>query len=127
MVQPETRSLYSHLNTIHRITGAACKTLIESFGWYQLHHFSQLCIPNQKVAQIRGLPVYKGLRCNICPYTAGPSWFTTSSDKIRDYISSHKIGIMLMRAEELRKFESCYMQTFCSAKGRIKYFEIDPF
>jgi hypothetical protein len=63
MVQPGTRSLYSHLNTIHQITGAACKTLIERFSQYELCRFSQLCIPNQKVAQIQGLPVYKGFRC----------------------------------------------------------------
>ncbi|KAJ0133643.1 scyllo-inositol 2-dehydrogenase (NADP(+)) IolU [Fusarium oxysporum f. sp. albedinis] len=119
-------SRYTHLNTIHRITGTSCKTLIERFSQHELRPFSQLCIPNQKVTQIRGLPIYKRFRCNVCPYTAGPSRFTTSSDKIRDHISSHKLGMTPMRAEQLQKFEYCYVQTFSSAKGRIKYFEVEP-
>ncbi|KAJ4032987.1 hypothetical protein NW756_014038 [Fusarium oxysporum] len=40
MVQPETKSLYSHLNTIHRITGAACYISMDSFNFAESGRFA---------------------------------------------------------------------------------------
>ncbi|KAL6405821.1 hypothetical protein AUP68_10960 [Ilyonectria robusta] len=85
-----------------------------------------LPVPRGKILQIPGLTVYKGWRCNICPEVFESSHFTVSADKIRDHIVVHNSGLMPIAAEQLQKFQPCYLQTFSSAKGRIKYFEIEP-
>ena len=126
MVQPETKSFYSHLNSIHRITGTACEALMDRFSAYELCPFSELAVPKEKVPRIAGLPIHRGFRCNICPQTPESSYFTVSSKKIREHMSVHKLGIMPMRAEQQKKFQPCYIQTFSSAKGRIRYFEVEP-
>lgn len=124
MIQPGAKSFYSHLNSIHRITGLACKTLMERFRTHQLCPFRILPVPKGKILQIPGLTVYKGWRCNICPAVSESSHFTVSADKIRDHMVIHDLGIAPMEAEQLQKFRRCYLQTFSSAKGKIKYFEI---
>jgi hypothetical protein len=126
MVQPETKSFYSHLNSIHRITGTACKALMDRFSAYELCALSELDVPKEKVTRIAGLPIHRGFRCNICPQSPGSSYFTISSNKIRDHISKHKLGMVPMRAEQQEKFQPCYIQTFSSAKERIRYFEVEP-
>jgi hypothetical protein len=126
MIQPGAKSFYSHLNSVHRITGSACKALLERFQTYELCPFDKLHIPTESVAQIPGLTVFKGFRCNICPETPGLSYFTISGNRIRDHLTIHNMDIAPILAEQLQKFQSCYLQTFSSAKGKIKYFEIQP-
>ncbi|KAH6974033.1 hypothetical protein EDB80DRAFT_831381 [Ilyonectria destructans] len=125
MVQPGTKSFYRHLNSIHRITGTACKTLMDRFNSYTLCPSSELAVPTKRVPRIAGLPIHKGFRCNICPQTPGSSYFTVSSDKIRDHMPMHKLGMVPMIAEQQAKFQRCHVQTFSSAKGRIQYFEVE--
>lgn len=126
MIQPGAKSFYSHLNSIHRITGLACKAFMERFQTYELCPFELLPLPEGKILQIPGLTVYEGWRCNVCLEVSRSSHFTVSVDKIRDHLAVHKLGLTPMTAEELQKFQPCYLQTFSSAKGRIKYFEIEP-
>lgn len=99
---------------------------MERFQTYELCTFGMLPVPRGKILQIPGLTVYKGWRCNICPEVFESSHFTVSADKIRDHIVVHNSGLMPIAAEQLQKFQPCYLQTFSSAKGRIKYFEIEP-
>ncbi|CZS75075.1 unnamed protein product [Fusarium graminearum] len=126
MIQPGAKSFYSHLNSVHCITGSACKALLERFQTYELCPFDKLHIPTESVAQIPGLTVFKGFRCNICPETPRLSYFTISGNKIRDHLAVHNMDIAPILAEHLQRFQSCYLQTFSSAKGKIKYFEIQP-
>jgi hypothetical protein len=125
MIQPGVKSFYSHLNSVHRITGPACKTLIGRFQTYKLCSFDKLRIPMRSVPRIKGLTVLKGFRCNICLETPGLSHFTISGNKIRDHLTIHDLDIAPILAQRLYKFQSCYLQTFSSAKGKIKYFEIE--
>ncbi|KAF4463327.1 hypothetical protein FALBO_9851, partial [Fusarium albosuccineum] len=64
MIQPGAKSFYSHLNSIHRITGLACKAFMERFQTYELCPFELLPLPEEKILQIPGLTVYEGWRCN---------------------------------------------------------------
>jgi hypothetical protein len=126
IVQPGAKSFYAHLNNIHRITGAACKALIDRFGSYNLRPFNELTVPHEKVPQITGLPVHRGFRCNECPDQSGSLYFTINPNKIRQHMPIHNMGITPIRALELGRFQQCYLQTFSSAKGRIQYFEVEP-
>lgn len=76
IIQPEAKSFYSYLNSIHRITGLACKILMESFRAYKLCPFEKLAVPKEKILQIAGLPIHGGFRCNICPQISESSYFT---------------------------------------------------
>ncbi|KAI3567779.1 hypothetical protein IWW34DRAFT_859673 [Fusarium oxysporum f. sp. albedinis] len=125
MIQPGAKSFYGHLNYMHRITGSACKALMERFQTYDLCPFDELCIPAGIVPQIPGLTVFKGFRCNVCLEASESSHFTISGNKIRDHLTIHDLDIAPILAEQLQRFQSCYLQTFSSAKGKIKYFEIE--
>ncbi|KAK2684445.1 hypothetical protein QWA68_016996 [Fusarium oxysporum] len=125
MIQPGAKSFYGHLNSMHRITGSACKALMERFQTYDLCPFDELCIPTGIVPQIPGLTVFKGFRCNICLEASESSHFTISGNKIRDHLTIHDLDIAPILAEQQQRFQSCYLQTFSSAKGKIKYFEIE--
>ncbi|EXL65654.1 hypothetical protein FOPG_18126 [Fusarium oxysporum f. sp. conglutinans race 2 54008] len=125
MIQPGQKSFYSHLNKLHRITGLACKALMEQFSTYKLCSFQELAVPRQKVRPVPGLAIHTAFKCNVCVKTSGKPYFTLSSDKVRDHMIIHQLGISPMAAEELRMFQTCRVQTFSAAKGRIQYFEIE--
>jgi hypothetical protein len=125
MIQPGQRSFYSHLNKLHRITGLACKSLIERFSAFKLCSVQELAIPREKVRPVHGLAIHTAFKCNICVKTSGVPYFTLSSDKVRDHMIIHRLGISPMTAEGLGMFETCRVQTFSSAKGKIRYFEIE--
>jgi hypothetical protein len=125
MIQPGQKSFYSHLNKLHRITGLACKTLMERFNTYALFSFQELATPREKVRPVPGLAIHTAFKCNVCVETSGMPHFTLSSDKVRDHMIIHKLGISPMAAEQLGMFQTCRVQTFSSAKGKIRWFEIE--
>ncbi|EXM13432.1 hypothetical protein FOTG_18113 [Fusarium oxysporum f. sp. vasinfectum 25433] len=125
MVQPGQGAFYRHLNNTHRITGLACKALIKRFNTYELCPFKKLVIPREKISPIPGLAVHTAFKCNVCVKVFGTPHFTSSSNKIRDHLIIHKLGISPMSAEELGMFQTCRVQTFSSARDKIRYFEIE--
>lgn len=125
MIQPGQKSFYNHLNKLHRITGLACKTLMERFSTFKLCSVQELAIPREKVRPVPGLAIHTAFKCNICVKTSGLPYFTLSSNKIRGHMIVHQLGISPMAAEELGMFEACRVQTFSSARGKIRYFEIE--
>ncbi|ENH73681.1 hypothetical protein Focb16_v005400 [Fusarium oxysporum f. sp. cubense] len=125
MIQPGQKSFYSHLNKLHRITGLTCKALMERFSTYKLCSFQELAIPREKVRPVPGLAIHPAFKCNVCVKTSGKPYFTLSSDKVRDHMIIHQLGVSPMAAEELGMFQTCCVQTFSSAKGKIRYFEIE--
>ncbi|KAH7194982.1 hypothetical protein DER44DRAFT_815616 [Fusarium oxysporum] len=82
MIQPGAKSFYGHGNSMHRITGSACKALMERFQTYDLCPFDELRIPTGIVPQIPGLTVFKGFR-----------------NKIRDHLTIHDLDIAPILAE----------------------------
>ncbi|KAH6975566.1 telomere-associated recQ-like helicase [Ilyonectria destructans] len=115
MIQPGVKSFYSHLNSIHRITGLACKALIERFQTYELCPFGMLSVPKGKILQIPGLTVYRGWRCNICPERI---------DKMHDHMPTHKKKAS-QHNSNTPLWTACRLQTYFTAKGRIDYFVIE--
>ncbi|KAH7231095.1 hypothetical protein BKA59DRAFT_497663 [Fusarium tricinctum] len=125
MVQPGQSAFYRHLNNTHRIKGLACKALIKRFNAYELCPFKKLVIPREKISPVPGLAVHTAFKCNVCVKVFGTPHFTSSLNKIRDHLIIHKLGISPMTAEELGMFQSCRVQTFSSARDKIRYFEVE--
>jgi hypothetical protein len=125
IIQPEPTAWYRHLNSIHRITGPLCKTLLERFATYDLCPLKELPVPAEKIAPIPGLKIQESFRCNICPGPLGPSHFTTHKPDMDKHLAKHKLGIKPRRAWETGKYSMCLVQTFSLAKGRIRYFEVE--
>jgi hypothetical protein len=124
IIQPEPTAWYRHLNSVHRVTGPLCKTLLERFATYDLCPFRELSHPIEKITPILGLKVQECFRCNICPNTVGHSYFTTHKKDMNKHFAKHKVGIRPKRAKETGMYSTCFVQTFSLAKGRIRYFEV---
>jgi hypothetical protein len=125
IIQPEPTAWYRHLNSVHRITGPHCKTLLERFATYDLCPFKELTLPIEKSAPIPGLKVQECFRCNICSSPLRPSYFTIRKPDMDKHLAKHKLGIKQRRAWEIGKYLKCLVKTFSSAKGRIHYFEVE--
>jgi hypothetical protein len=120
IIQPAPASWYTHLNSIHRLRGTPCKSLLERFATYDLCPFEDLPRPQEKVAQIPGLKVQEGFRCCICSTN-----FTIHKRKMDDHIRTHKLGITPKRAWESGKYSRCLLQTFSLSHSKIRYFEVE--
>ena len=125
IIQPEPIACYRHLNSVHRITGPLCKTLLERFATYDLCLFKELLMPRKKIPLISGLKVQKGFRCNVCPSPLGPAYFTIHKPLMDTHLGKHKLGIKSKKAWEAGKYSECSLQTFSLARGLIWYFEVD--
>jgi hypothetical protein len=125
IIQPEPTACYRHLNSVHRITGPLCKTLLKRFTTYDLCPFKELSVPQEKITPIPGLKVQESFRCNICPSPLGPSYFTIHKRHIDKHLAKHKLGISPKNTWETGKYSKCFVQTFSSAKGLIRYFEVN--
>lgn len=123
ILQPQSTAWYRHLNSLHQIKGPACKALLERFARYDLCALAELAVPQVKTAPIPGLKVQGGFRCNICPSSLGPSFFTICREKMNRHLSRHQINPK--GAWQSGKAAPCYLQTFSLAKGLIQYFEVD--
>ena len=123
MLQPRSASWYQHLNKHHRIKGSACKALLERFATYDLCTTIELSVPQKKIAPIPGLRVQEGFRCNMCPSSLGPSFFTIREARMSDHFSQHQV--IPKRAWEAKKATRCSLQSFSLARSIMQYFEVD--
>ncbi|EGU73455.1 hypothetical protein FOXB_16035 [Fusarium oxysporum f. sp. conglutinans Fo5176] len=121
MIQPGQKSFYSHLNKLHRITGLACKALMEQFSTYKLCSFQELAVPRQK-SLYEGLTMYGGYICTCAEVQC--DYCTRRARKMHGHMpvhgrkaSEHTNAVPLWRA--------CKLQTYFTAKGLIDYFLVE--
>jgi hypothetical protein len=122
-LQTSPAAWYSHLNSIHRILGPACKALIERFRTYDLCPAKDLVAPHVRVPPIPGLRIQSGFRCRACPLENRP-FMTRCEDKMMDHMSSAH-HLKPSEAERTGQYISCLLQTIFLARGRIQYFEVE--
>lgn len=119
MMQPGgSRPFYYHLNA-HRITGLACDKLVKCLKSLDLVPVRDLNTPLHPVQAIYGLTVHPAFKCELC------GLFTIHRERIFDHVATHKLGCSPTSAWEQGKIRSCFVQTFSSAKGLIKWFEVE--
>lgn len=122
-LQSSPKAWYRHLNSVHRVLGSECKTLLQRFGTYDICETNELIIPTQRIVAIEGLRVIDGFRCRVC-LPSRQNCMTICEKKIKEHVSKvHQLKPL--QAKQARQYTRCFLQTFHIGYGRICYFEVE--